>query len=173
MPFSNRVFCRDLESPSLSELLVWMRQQGYEARISDARPPGDLLSSFWDRVELQIGQEGRGGQERQEGRGGATVVLECFRADAAGMAGLSEALTDFATDVRELSDTSQRARVLEHLAIVRSLIVIEFSPFESSDRSEEIGDAILALFVERAGGLGQRDGVGFLDEDADVILSLG
>jgi hypothetical protein len=167
MPFSNRVFCRDLESPSLSELLVWMRQQGYEARISDARPPGDLLSSFWDRVELQIRQIGQEGQE------GTTVVLECFRGDAAGMDGLTDALSDFATDVRELSDTSQRARVLEHLAIVRSLIVIEFSPFESSDRGEEIGDAILALFVERAGGLGQRDGVGFLDEDADVILSLG
>ena len=170
MPFSNRVFCRDLESPSLSELLVWMSQQGHQAKISDARPPGDLLSNFWDRVELQVGQGGPAGAGGSEG---SAVVLECLRANSDGIDALMDALTDFATDVRELPDSSARTRVLEHLAAARSLVVVEFSPFEPSDRAEEIGNAILALFVERAGGLGQRDSVGFLDEDDDVILPLG
>jgi hypothetical protein len=167
MPFSNRVFCRDLESPSLSELLVWLRQQGHEAKISDARPHGDLLSSFWDRVELQVGQT------HEDGQGVCFVVIECLRANSGGIGRLTEALADFETDVRELPDSSARARVLEHLAAARSLVVVEFSPFESSDSAEEIGNAILALFVERVGGLGQRDGVGFLDEDDEVILPLG
>lgn len=163
MPFSNRVFCRNLESPSLSELVVWLRQYGLEAQIRHAQPAGDLLSSFWERVELQIGAEGPAAPP---------MSLECLRADATGMQRLAEALADFVTDVRELPDTSARARVLAHLAATRSLVVVEFSPAEGSDRAEVVGNAILTLFVERADGLAQRDGAGFLDEDDDVFLSL-
>ena len=76
-------------------------------------------------------------------------------------------------DVQELPDTPARARVLEHLAAVRSLVVVEFSTHHVSDQAEEVAGAVLALFVERAGGLAQRDGVGFLDEDDDVVLALG
>jgi hypothetical protein len=161
MPFSNRAFCRALESPSLSELLIWLRQQGTPAtQISQARPSGDLLSSFWERADLQIAGE-------------PALALECIRADAAGVDRLTAAVGDFVADVQELPDTPARARVLEHLAAVRSLVVVEFSTHHVSDQAEEVAGAVLALFVERAGGLAQRDGVGFLDEDDDVVLALG
>ena len=53
MPFSHRVFCRLLEAPSLSEVLIWLRQHGFGTKISGGRSASDLLSCYWDDVFLQ------------------------------------------------------------------------------------------------------------------------
>lgn len=164
MPFSNRIFCLDLESPNLSDVMVRLRQAGYPSKVARAWPSADLLSSFWTRAELESTDDGA-----------RYVDLECIRADVTGAHRLAEELDDFRADVSELSETGARARVLDHLAVTRSLVVVTFLfPEDDTDgRAQEIADVILTLFVERARGMAQRDGVGFLDEDDDVILALG
>jgi hypothetical protein len=161
MPFSNRVFCRDSTSPSLSEVLVWLRQRDYPAAVWGGQPAGDLLSCFWDDVALAIGD------------GEAPLDVRCFRADPAGVDRLTEEIADFIADVSELRDSTARSRVLSHLAATRLLVIIEFGPSGGSHAAHEAAAALMTLFVERADGLGQRDGVGFLDEDDEVILGLG
>lgn len=161
MSFSNRVFCRDLSSPSLSEVLVWLRQHEYPTKIGGGQSAGDLLSNFWDDVQLSVHED--------EG----PLRVKCYRADAASAARLAEEIADFAADVRELPESEGRTRVLEHLSATRSLVVVEFPPEGSSAHVHETAESILALFAERAGGLAQRDGVGFLDEDDEVVLVIG
>ena len=39
--------------------------------------------------------------------------------------------------------------------------------------AEEAVECISTLFNERADGMAQRDGLGFFDEDDDLILALG
>jgi hypothetical protein len=161
MPFSYRVFCRVFDSPSVSEVLVWLRQQEMPAVVCGGRSAGDLLSSFWGDVELSMGT------------GEAPLHVRCLRADAAGVAALAAEIADFDADVRELPDSPSRARVLADLAATRSLMIVEFPPDGGSSRAHQAAESLMTLFVERAGGLAQRDGVGFLDEDDDVLLSLG
>jgi hypothetical protein len=161
MPFSYRVFCRIVDSPSLSEALVWLRQHELPAVICGGRSAGDLLSSFWDDVELSLAA------------GETPLRVRCLRADATGVAALAAEIADFDTDVRELPDSPSRARVLADLAATRSLLVVEFPPDGGSPKEHEAAESLMTLFVERASGLAQRDGVGFLDEDDDVLLSMG
>jgi hypothetical protein len=47
-----RAFCRDFAAPSLSDLLVSLRQYETPATICGGASAGDLLSTFWDEVEL-------------------------------------------------------------------------------------------------------------------------
>jgi hypothetical protein len=161
MPYSHRVFCRDFAAPSLSEVLVWLRQHEYPAAICGGRSAGDLLSNFWDDVELLIDDTD------------APLAVLCIRADAAGVDRLTEEVADFVADVGELPDSPSRARVLGHLAATRLLLVIEFPQDGGSPRARETAESIATLFVERAGGLAQRDGVGFLDEDDEIVLGIG
>src|SRR5205823_15004514 len=90
MPFSARVFCRDSATPSLSDLLVWMRQQDEPATISGGASAGDLLSSFWHEVVLTY--------DARE----APFTVRCVRADAAGGERLRAEVADFVADVSEL-----------------------------------------------------------------------
>jgi len=101
------------------------------------------------------------------------LTLACLRPDAAGLRRLTDEVADFVADVRELPPSAARAQVLDHLAATRQLLVIEFPPDTDAPSLEQGAASIAALFVERAGGLTQRDGVGFLDEDDDLILPLG
>jgi len=163
MPFSHRVFCRILESPSLSEVLVWLRQQGHPAQIHAGKggTGTDLLSCYWDDVALDGGP------------GGAPLQLRCLRKDATGAGQMAEEVADFVADVSELPPSAVRDLVLDHLAATRSLVVIEFPADGASSEADELASALATLFVERAQGMTQRDGVGFLDEDDDLVLALG
>jgi hypothetical protein len=161
MPFSNRVFCGDSTSPSVSEALVWLRQHGCPAVVSAGQSAGvDLLSSFWDDVSLSIHD------------GEAPLCVRCVRADANGVNRLTEEITDFIADVSELPDSPARSRVLNHLVATRLLVIIEFGESGGSPLAHEASASLMTLFVERADGLGQRDGIGFLDEDDEVILAI-
>lgn len=158
MAFCHRVFCRDPTSPSLSEVLMWLHQRGFRAQLAAG---GDLLSGFWQRAEIAV----------EEGR--PALGLACLRPDAAGLRRLTEEVADFVADLRELPAAAAREQVLAHLAATRQLLVIEFPPEADAPGLDRGAASIAALFVERADGLTQRDGVGFLDEDDDVILPLG
>ena len=170
MPFSHRIFCRDVTMPSLSELLVWLRQHEFEVTPAGARSVGDRLSagerlndplsSFWDQLALLV--------DPAE----PPITLTCARADRAGMTRLVDEVADFVADIEELPDTPARARVLEHLRASRALVIIEFGPEGGSRRAHFTAESIAELLVERAGGLAQRDGEGFLDEDDDPLLAL-
>ena len=140
---------------------VWLGQHDYPATICGGRSAGDLLSNFWDGVELLIDDAE------------VPLAVRCFRADAAGVDRLTEEVADFVADVRELLDSPARGRVLAHLAATRSLLVIEFATDGGSPQTHETAESIAALFVERAAGLAQRDGVGFLDEDDEIVLGIG
>lgn len=161
MPFSHRVFCRVLESPSLSETLVWLRQQGFAVNISGGRSANDLLSCYWTDITLETGAED------------APLHLKCLRADASGLDPMKDEVADFIADVNELEESPARDQVLRWLASTRALVIVEFPAHGASPDAEAIGESVAALFVERAQGMAQRDGVGFLDEDDDVVLALG
>src|SRR6185369_1854571 len=57
MPFCTRVFCRDTTPPSLSEALFWLRQREIPVTITGGSSQHDLLSSFWEEVELSYDPE--------------------------------------------------------------------------------------------------------------------
>jgi len=124
MPFSTRVFCREPVVPSLSELLMWMRQ--FEAPLTIVGGPsgGDLLSSFWEEAELSYDADE------------APLRLACFRADAAGIERLREEVADFVADVEELPASDGRARVLEQLGATRAVVITEFPPEGVSSRGD-------------------------------------
>jgi hypothetical protein len=164
MPFSYRVFCRDITSPSLSDVVLWMRQFESPVTIVGGPSAGDLLSSFWHEVVLAYGDDE------------PNLTLRCVRADAAGMASLRAEREDFLADLSELVGTldgSARERVREQLQATRSLVAIEFDPDGVTFQAQEAARGLMALFVERASGMAQRDGIGFFDEDDDVLLKLG
>jgi len=115
MAFCLRAFCRDFAAPSLSELLVWLRQ--YETPVTiaeEANPPAaELLSSYWDQVRLSYDA------------GEAPLTVRCYRAAGPGAATFAEELADFVADVRELADSPARSRVLDQLGATRVLVVVE------------------------------------------------
>jgi len=161
MPYSYRVFCRDSAVPSLSELLVWMRQFESPLVVVGGRSAGDLLSTFWEEVHVTY--------ESAE----APLTVRCFRADARGMARLREERDDFVEDLEDLAPSSARGLVLDHLNNSQAVAIVEFAADGVSFAAQEAARGITMLFVNKAAGLAQRDGVGFFDEDDDVILKLG
>lgn len=164
MPFSHRAFCTVSESPSLSEVLVWLRQNGHHAKISGGSSADDLLSCYWEDVQLI------------EGEGDSALNLRCLRRDTPGSStrrAFAETVADFVTDVDELPQSAARERVLAQMANARTVLVVEFPADGVFRAAETLAECITALFVERAQGLAQRDGVGFVDEDDDLILALG
>ena len=52
------------------------------------------------------------------------------------------------------------------------MLVVVFPSKGSGPTAEQAAECITTLCAERADGLAQRDGVGFVDEDDDVILAL-
>jgi len=160
MSFCMRVFCRDALSPSLSELLVWLRQYETPATISGGSSRDDLLSSFWEEVVLSYDAEE------------APLTLRCYRGSGPGGARLAEEVADFVADVGELPDSPARARVLADLRAAEALLVIEYPPEGVSFAGQQTAEGVATLFVDKTGGLAQRDGVGFLDEDDEVILEM-
>lgn len=163
MPFSTRVFCRDAAVPSLSEMLLWLRQHDAAVTVvGDAAAP-DLLSPFWDQVLLAYADDE------------APLRVSCLRPDSRahdGFMRFRDELLDFQNDVKELPASSAREGVLAQLAATRALIVIEFPPGETPERALQTNGWLMSLFVERASGMAQTDGVGFFDEDEDVLLPL-
>jgi hypothetical protein len=163
MAFCLRAFCRDFAAPSLSELLVWLRQ--YETPVTiaeEANPPAaELLSSYWDQVRLSYDA------------GEAPLTVRCYRAAGPGAATFAEELADFVADVRELADSPARSRVLDQLGATRVLVVVELPPEGVSFAGQQTAEGVVNTLVERAGGMAQRDGDGFLDpEDDSVILAM-
>jgi hypothetical protein len=158
MPFSHRIFCRETAMPSLSEVLVWLRQHDFEVKPAGGRSAGDVLSSFWEELALSI--------DPSE----PPLTMTCARA---GTPRLVEEVADFAADVEELPESPGGARVLAHLVMARALVIIEFGPDGGSRRAHYTAESIAELLVERAGGLAQRDGEGFFDENDDLIIRLG
>ncbi len=163
MAFCLRAFCRDFAAPSLSELLVWLKQYETPATIvpGSAGPGADLLSSFWDQVQLSYDADE------------APLTVRCLRATGPGAPAFAEELADFVADVEELRDSKVRTRVLEQLAATRLLVLVEFPPEGVSFTGQQTAEGVVNSLVERAGGMAQHDGAGFLDPDDDsVILAL-
>ena len=163
MAFCLRAFCRDFAAPSLSELLVGLKQYETPATIvpGSVLPDADLLSSFWDEVRLSY--------DAAE----APLTVRCLRATGAAAPAFAEELADFVSDVEELPDSKVRARVLDHLHATRLLVLVVFPPEGVSFSGQQTAEGVVNTLVERAGGLAQHDGAGFLDpEDDSVILPL-
>lgn len=144
--------------PSLSEVLVWLRQHDFEVKPAGGRSADDVLSSFWEELALSV--------DPAE----PPLTMTCARP---GTARLVDEVADFTADLEELPESPGRARVLEQLAAARALVIIEFGPEGGSRRAHYTAESIAELLVERAGGLAQRDGEGFLDEDDALIIRLG
>ena len=161
MAFCMRAFCQDFSAPSLSDLLVWLKQYETPATICGGRSAGDLLSTFWEEVLLCYD-----GAE-------APLRVRCIRSTGDGSAGFATEMADFVADVRELPDSKARANVLEHLGATNVLVVVEYPPEGVSFTGQQTVEGVVNSLVERSGGLAQRDGEGFLDEgDDSVILPL-
>ena len=161
MAFCMRAFCRDFAAPSLSELLIWLKQYEAPATLFGGGPAPDMLSSFWEEARLSY--------DARE----APLTVRCLRAAGPGSTAFSEELADFVADVGECPDSPARARVLEQLAATRLLVVVEYPPDGVTFTGQQTVEGIVNSLVERAGGMAQRDGAGFLDqEDDSVFLAL-
>ena len=162
MPFSTRVFCRESTAPTLSELSAWQRQHGTPVMLMGGRSADDLLSPFWSEAQISYAPDE------------APFVLRCYHAgDQAGAARLREEVADFLADLAELPDDPARARVMAHIQATRFLLVVEFPEGGVAPRGYETNGWLMSLFVERAGGMVQCDGIGFYDEHDEIILRLG
>jgi hypothetical protein len=162
MPFSTRVFCREATAPTLTELIAWQRQHGAPVVLVDGHAAADLLSPFWTLATVSYDPDEE------------PFVLRCHHAgDPAGAARLREEVADFLDDLAELPDSSERARVIDHVSHARFLLVVEFPEDGVGPRGYETNGWLMGLFVERAGGMVQCDGIGFYDDDDEIILRLG
>jgi hypothetical protein len=162
MAFCTRVFCRGAVAPSLSELLVHLRQNGQSAMIVGGASSRDLLSLDWTEVALSYED------------GADPLTIHCHRAgDSSGAAALRAEVADFVDDLAELPPTPERDRVAAHLQASRFVIVVEFPSSGVSASGYECNGWLMNLFVSQADGLVQCDGIGFYDEDDEIILRLG
>jgi hypothetical protein len=176
MAFSTRVFCREATAPTLTELLAWQRQHGTPVVLAGGHSAVDLLSPFWTEAVVSY-------DPAEE-----PFILRCHHAsDPAGAARLRAEVDDFLDDLDDLGDLgaaddatagdptagAARARVIAHLTSTRFLLVVDFPDGGVGARGYETNGWLMSLFVERAGGLVQCDGIGFYDENDEIILRLG
>src|SRR6185295_11128736 len=111
MSFCTRVFCRE-PAPSLSEILVWMRQQGTPVTIVGGRSEADLLSIDWTEVELSYDPDEE------------PLTVRCHHAaDGDGGAVLRAEAADFLADIAELPASEARDRVRRQVEAARLLVV--------------------------------------------------
>jgi hypothetical protein len=162
MPFATRVFCRESTAPTLTELIAWQRQHGTPIVLDSAHAPADLLSPFWAEATISYDPDE------------APFVLRCHHGgDPAGAAQLRAEVSDFLEDLGELPDSAERARVMAHVSGARFVLVVEFPASGVGPRGYETNGWLMSLFVERADGMVQCDGIGFYDENDEIILRLG
>lgn len=162
MAFCTRVFCRGAIPPTLSALLVHLRQHGLSAMIVGGASSRDLLSLDWNEVSLAYED------------GAEPLTIRCHHAGKTnGGSGLHAEVADFLEDLTELPPSPERDRVAAHLQASRFVVVVEFPPSEVSALGYECNGWVMNLFVTQADGLVQCDGVGFSDEDDEIILRLG
>jgi hypothetical protein len=162
MPFSTRVFCREGTAPTLTELLAWQRQHGTPIVIVGGPAASELLSPVWTEAVVSYDPDEE------------PFTLRCAHAgDPGGAARLRAEVADFLEDLEELPDSAERARVMNHVAQSRFVLIVEFPEGGVGPRGYETNGWLMSLFVERAGGMVQCDGIGFYDEDDEIILRLG
>jgi hypothetical protein len=162
MAFSTRVFCTEGTAPTLTELLGWQRQHGTPVVLVSGGAAADLLSPFWSAAEVSYDPDED------------PFMLFCHHAtDPVGAARLREEVGDFIADLGDLPESDERARVLAHLEATRFVLVVEFPEDGVGPSGYEANGWMMSLFVERAGGMVQCDGIGFYDADDEIILRLG
>ncbi len=162
MPFSTRVFCKEGTAPTLSELVAWQRQHGTPIMIVGGAAGADLLSPVWSEAVVSYDADED------------PFTLRCEHAgDPAGAERLRAEVSDFLEDLGELPESAERARVIDHLTHARFVLVVEFPEDGVGPRGYETNGWLMSLFVERADGLVQCDGIGFYDENDEIILRLG
>ena len=161
MAFCTRVFCLETEAPPLSELLVWMRQNSTPVTIVGGRSEGDLLSTRWTEIVLSY-------DDAEE-----PFTVRCHNlTDPSGAAALRAEVDDFLGDLGELPASDAREQVRAHVRAARLLVVVEFPEDGVSARGYETNGWLMGIFVERAAGMVQCDGIGFYEDD-EIILRLG
>jgi hypothetical protein len=163
MPFATRVFCRAPDAPTLSELLVWQRQHETPVVVVGGASASELLAPAWTEAQLSY-------DEDEE-----PFTVRCLHAGDAGggAARLREEVADFLDDLGELPPGEAVDRVRAQVAATQMLLVVEFPAAGVSARGYETNGWLMSLFVERAAGMVQCDGIGFYDEDDEIILRLG
>lgn len=162
MAFCTRVFCRGAVAPTLSELLVYLRQHDVPCMIVGGSSARDLLDPDWSEAALEYEE------------GADPLVVRCFHAsDPAGLAGMRVEVADFLDDLEEVTPAPGRDHVIAHLRATRLVVVVTFPPMEVGPRGYEANGWLMNLFVSQAEGLVQCDGVGFSDENDEIILRLG
>jgi hypothetical protein len=162
MAFSTRVFCSEGNAPTLTELLAWQRQHGTPIMLEGEIPPADMLSPLWTEATVSYDPEEDPFQ------------LSCAHAgDPAGAQRLRAEVNDFLEDLADLPASDERDRVIGHLNATRFVLVVEFPEGGVGPRGYETNGWLMSLFVDRAGGMVQCDGIGFYDENDEIILPLG
>jgi hypothetical protein len=162
MAFSTRVFCSEGTAPTLTELLAWQRQHGTPIMLEGEVAPADMLSPLWTEAIVSYDPEEQ------------PFRLHCAHAgDPAGAARLRAEVNDFVEDLADLPESEERARVIAHLTSARFVLVVEFPENGVGPRGYETNGWLMSLFVDRAGGMVQCDGIGFYDADDEIILRLG
>jgi len=162
MAFATRVFCKNEPGPTIGDLLMWLRQQDLPVEIAGGASRGDLVSPWWTEVLLAY--------DPAE----PPFRVRCLRnGNPAEAAALRAEARDFLDDLAELPEGPARERVRAHIEAARFVVVVEFPPTGVVQRGYATNGWLMGLFVERAGGMVQCDGIGFYDEDDEIILRMG
>ena len=139
-----------------------MRQQGTPVTIVGGRSENDLLSTSWTEIELSYDADE------------APFTVRCHHAaDPAGALALRAEISDFLDDLGELPASEALDRVRRQIQATRFLVVVEFPEQGVSKRGYETNGWLMSIFVERGAGMVQCDGIGFYDEDDEILLPLG
>jgi hypothetical protein len=118
--------------------------------------PEDLREADWEEMALAY----------EPGR--PPLLLTCSREDGSGRGELREEIEQFIDFVRDLPESPERGRVLDHLRATRFVVACHL-PDEPDQRGQAAGLALVAIFVEQCKGLTQIDGRGFFDGAALLV----
>ena len=162
MAFCTRVFCQDEPGPTISDVLMWLRQHDTPVMIVGGESATDLVNPWWTEVQLAYQPDE------------PPLAIRCHRrSDPTGSPRLDDELRDFNDDLAELPESPEREHILRHLAMTVFVVVVEFPTQGVIPRAYETNGWLMSVFVERAGGMVQCDGIGFYDGDDEVTLRLG